>query len=580
MSNSFIKFNDEIIDSNVMMELTDLTRLLFKDKDVSVSVRKFSYFNPKNNTMNVSNFWKHRHDISELEGFRHDILTRFPSPGIFDYAAFETLQETSLLFKQIFLSIEHYRNRLESFSQRRLAKTLIKRDDEILSNEYRKLSKNEAEQILKDLNIAILNNAENVNVHRKQFNIISHSTMESISIANAIYNAIDDKKFYKHQQIHEMPFNDIVEYNHTTPYRKDSSELTSSQREESDEDTSRVDTKTGRDAEAANVIGEAGEDNTSKKSDHNLENPYDDDVSDFTEGFGTNKGDNRLKDRSPSNNNAELIVKKPKLNLKYYNKYKQIYDSYNDLAQKVIGDITKLLKYKMDALQTGRSSGKLMKNPVSPIINGSHKLFTKKNVESKEIDAVFSLVLDQSFSMADHLDECVDGIIIINNILKSLGIPHRITSHHEDSVQIISNQYPNYIYEHMTFGNSQYYYPVSLLDIEASGDNRDGFVFRHETDILNKRPEKDKFLIIFSDGLPSAEQYNQTGVVDTHQAVNEAKKRGINVINIFIDHENDENTRMAIKNIYGQNTVIIRNVKEIAVILPDVFERIIKTLLL
>src|SRR5699024_9631598 len=210
----------------------------------------------------------------------------------------------------------------------------------------------------------------------------------------------------------------------------------------------------------------------------------------------------------------------------------------------------------------------------------SHKLFTKKNVESKEIDAVFNIVLDQSFSMADHLDECVDGVIIINNILKTLGIPHRITSHHEDSVQIISNQYPNYIYEHLTFGSSQYYYPVSLLDIEASGDNRDGFIFRHEADILNERPEKDKFLIIFSDGLPSAEQYNQTGVVDTHQAVNEAKKMRINVINIFIDHENDENTRTAIKNIYGQNTVIIRNVKEIAVILPDVLERIIKTLLL
>lgn len=580
MSYSFIKFNDEIIDSNVMMELTDLARLLFNDKDMFVSVRKFSYFNPKNNTMNVSTFWKHRYDISELEGFRHDILTRFPSPVIFDYTAFETMQEESLLFKQLFLSIEHYRNRLVSFSQRKLARTLIRQGDDILVAEYQKPSVNEAEQILKDLNIAVLNDEEIFTVNQKQFNIISDSTIESISTAESIYNEIDDKRISGYQQIHEMPFNDIVEYNHTTPYRKDSKELEESQQDESDESTSRVDTKTDRDTDDANVLGEVGENQTSQKSDHNLENTYDDDVSDFKEGFGTNKGDNRLKDRSATNNYAELIVEKPKINLKEYSKYKKIYDSYNDLAQRVIGDLTKLLNFKMEEFQTGRSAGKLMKNPVSPIISGSHKLFTKKNVESKEIDAAFSILLDQSFSMADHLDECINGVIIINNILKTLGIPHRIISHHEDSVEIVPNQYPNYIYEHLTFDNSKYYYPISLLDIEASGDNRDGFIFRHETDILNERTEKDKFLIIFSDGLPSAEQYNQSGIVDTHQAVNETRKTGINIINIFIDYENDENTRTAIKNIYGQNTVVIREAEEIVSILPDVIERIIKSLLL
>src|SRR5699024_12235720 len=87
----------------------------------------------------------------------------------------------------------------------------------------------------------------------------------------------------------------------------------------------------------------------------------------------------------------------------------------------------------------------------------------------------------------------------------------------------ISDYYPNYLYEHLDFDRSRHYYPISLLDIEASGDNRDGFVFRHEIDILSRRMEKDKFMIIFSDGLPSAEQYNQSGVIDTHEAVNEAR---------------------------------------------------------
>lgn len=87
-------------------------------------------------------------------------------------------------------------------------------------------------------------------------------------------------------------------------------------------------------------------------------------------------------------------------------------------------------------------------------------------------------------------------------------------------------------------------------------------------------------MIIFSDGLPSAEQYNQSGVIDTHEAVNEARKNGINVINIFIDVDNEENTRDAIKNIYGDNTVIVENPEEIGYILPNIIERVIKSLII
>jgi len=143
----------------------------------------------------------------------------------------------------------------------------------------------------------------------------------------------------------------------------------------------------------------------------------------------------------------------------------------------------------------------------------------------------------------------------------------------------MKNHYPNNIYEHMDFGKSKYYYPVSLMDIEASGDNRDGLVIRHETEKLRMRSEKDRFIIMFSDGLPSAEQYNQSGIIDTHEAVQEARKSGIQVINIFIDESNEENTLAAIRNIYDTNTIIVNDAEEIAAALPNLLKRILTKIL-
>src|SRR5699024_1800760 len=92
-------------------------------------------------------------------------------------------------------------------------------------------------------------------------------------------------------------------------------------------------------------------------------------------------------------------------------------------------------------------------------------------------------------------------------------------SHHEDTFEVSPNNFPNKIYEHLTFEKSQYYYPVSILGIESSGDNRDGFILKHEISLLENHSETDQFIIMFSDGLPSAENYNQNGIVDTHEAV-------------------------------------------------------------
>src|SRR5699024_11471933 len=107
MSYSFIKVNDELVDSKNMMELTDLSRLLFEEPNLTVNVQKHSYYNPQKNVMNFSMFWKHRSDITELNGFKHDIFTHFTAPSVLDYSKYDELKDKDKLLQQIFLSIEH-----------------------------------------------------------------------------------------------------------------------------------------------------------------------------------------------------------------------------------------------------------------------------------------------------------------------------------------------------------------------------------------------------------------------------------------------------------------------------------------
>ena len=77
--------------------------------------------------------------------------------------------------------------------------------------------------------------------------------------------------------------------------------------------------------------------------------------------------------------------------------------------------------------------------------------------------------------------------------------------------------------------------------------------------------EKHKFLLVFSDGEPAAAHYDQeNGIVDTHVAVSEARKKGIDVIGMFLsDGYIEESEELTMKNIYGKERLMIASVSEL-----------------
>ncbi len=69
----FIQFNDENIDSFLVMEMADLTKTLSKNADMNLKYGPFSYLDLKEETVYVSHFWDHRKRDEEVHGLKSDI---------------------------------------------------------------------------------------------------------------------------------------------------------------------------------------------------------------------------------------------------------------------------------------------------------------------------------------------------------------------------------------------------------------------------------------------------------------------------------------------------------------------------
>ncbi|WP_449354060.1 vWA domain-containing protein [Virgibacillus natechei] len=246
--------------------------------------------------------------------------------------------------------------------------------------------------------------------------------------------------------------------------------------------------------------------------------------------------------------------------------------------RKLASTIEKALEHKMNAPRKDLVMGRLSKNLLPIVTDENPRIFYKKSEESKEIDAVFTLLVDCSASMHNKMDETKRGIILFHEVLNQLKIPHSIIGFWEDANDVKESYQPNYFHYIHSFTDSFYQNTgARIMQLEPEEDNRDGFSLRVVTEELAARREKHKFLLVFSDGEPAAANYDQNGIVDTNVAVSEARKKGIDVIGMFLaDGEIDEREDLIMKNIYGNQRLMIPSVDE----LPEHFAPLLKKLLL
>ncbi|MET1029932.1 VWA domain-containing protein [Domibacillus tundrae] len=239
--------------------------------------------------------------------------------------------------------------------------------------------------------------------------------------------------------------------------------------------------------------------------------------------------------------------------------------------------IEKSIEKKKTSPRTDLLTGRLGRKLTRYFTDDNPRLFYKKQEPSREINAAFYLLIDSSASMYDKMDDVKKSAVLFHETLASLRVPHEITGFWEDTSSLSKDVKPNHFLTAVPFNTSyQAETGYAIMQLRPEEDNRDGFALRLAIEKMERRSEERKFLIVFSDGEPSAADYDKNGVLDTHEAVMAARKKGMTVFNLFIgDEALDEARQQTMKTIYGHGSIMAPDVSE----LPHVLTPILKKLL-
>ncbi|MCM3758183.1 VWA domain-containing protein [Sporosarcina aquimarina] len=207
------------------------------------------------------------------------------------------------------------------------------------------------------------------------------------------------------------------------------------------------------------------------------------------------------------------------------------------IVRALVTEMQKRLERKKQQKRENLTKGRLSSKLTTMLTHERPKPFYRKQAPSPEIDAVFGLLVDGSASMIDKVEETKEAVVLFHDVLRKLHVSHEITSYYEDAFEATKDEQPNFFEVMHTFEETHLDSGPAIMNFEAHEDNRDGFAIRWMANRLAERNEHHKFLLVFSDGEPSAFGYDRNGIVDTAEAVWETEKRGISVVHLFLSSQ-------------------------------------------
>ena len=626
MSDRFIKFNDEQLDAKQVMMLQDLARLLLKNEQTQVKIQKFPFYNPFSNTLITSWFWSHRPHHIEQAGLKTDVLLaaygyQHMDIDIVNHVLHNDDFHHTKFFHQLFKLLEDVRI-LELIRKERpsTAKYIDLRLDTRLAFTDSQINVYKTKTVFTDLLFLNLERAflsqnfydvpsihptfDDVLVNMYQYlpNIFQNKTSEdNMYLAERIMYQIDDllkedmlnEYYYLPQKLYE----DIQATTFDDLKRTDASNTDGNDKHQSEEDvetaeaeTKAADSETKGGAYLEMELHEGENSEVIADNDTAREGDSTDDMTDMMtkKGKGSQNtldhdeggfiGQNQAFALEGINKNVKVEWKVPNIQPQHILDYQHSKNDVQFEIKDLIQIIKKTINREHQDERHNLTKGRLQKDLINWFIDDQYKLFYKKQDLSKTFDATFTLLVDASASMHDKMDETIKGVVLFHETLKSLNIKHEILAFNEDAFEADDREQPNIIDEIINYNYSIFEKEgPRIMSLEPQDDNRDGVAIRIASERLLQRSHQQRFLIVFSDGEPSAFNYSQDGIIDTYEAVETARKFGIEVFNVFLSQEAiTEDIEQTIHNIYGQFSIFVEGVEH----LPSLLSPLLKKLLL
>lgn len=200
-------------------------------------------------------------------------------------------------------------------------------------------------------------------------------------------------------------------------------------------------------------------------------------------------------------------------------------------AEKFAHDIEKLLHNQQEPYVRGRMSGALDSGKISKLLMKQGDFYRKKG-KVPEFNGCGYILLDNSGSMGhgrgSKREYACEALAVIEEGFKRY-MPVKITAYDSYGTNHVSHEVIKGFDEKMNNSCSYNFF----LSGRTGGGNKDGFSIRIAAKELLERPEKEKLLVVASDGTPSSYTDYIGGMADVRDAVADARNKGIKVIGIF-----------------------------------------------
>ncbi|WP_422123336.1 vWA domain-containing protein [Planococcus sp. X10-3] len=567
--NRFIQFNNETIDTKMLYQMEMLAGALADAPYLKVTTRKLIELRPAESAISVSVFWRHRSKRVERQGYLSDIYLlsagfwrNFNLPTWKRFTAERS--KVSSLREQLLLCAEEFR-----MSERiKLDRPGTVDAFAVREQVYRDYHANQLEQNLKKgfvadafLNAAYLSLRGSESGMGAQWEPLlqiwkglfdARATADSAAIVERMTGRLDylltadmihtyytfgdaaEKMppFHYHEGIEAEEAEDpeeveTIEEWFQTWHRESEMKESPAMEFELERGDSQMATG-GREEAGADEVQQTG------RGDSSGEHLEDNDAEDQDMDSGPMKAAGNF-----GRANEQVVYHEKRL-VANEDRSRQIADWRRKQAPHVralLKELKKRITQRHQDYRTNLNAGRLSKNLLPLALEERPKPFYRKSAPSKELDAVFCLLIDGSASMVDKLDDTKQAVLLFHDVLRGLGIPHEIVLFYEDAYEASDREQPNYFEWMHKFEDGGRDHAQEIVSFEAHEDNRDGFAIRWMADRIKRRSEKHRFLLVFSDGEPSAYNYAENGVVDTANAVSEAKKEGIELLHLFLSSE-------------------------------------------
>lgn len=211
--------------------------------------------------------------------------------------------------------------------------------------------------------------------------------------------------------------------------------------------------------------------------------------------------------------------------------YKATLTDVKGIIKSLTKQLKKLIQNKNDGYENKKVIGSLL--DTSRLHDKKGRIW-KNKVENKEVsDLNIMLLIDGSGSMNSKLRNVFEATIVLYEVCKELNIPISIVE--QRAIYGYDRVEHRVLVGYNNFNKEDTRYNLTYLNAEEG--TREGVSLKWVSAYQDTRPEKDKLIIVLSDGEPSHnEYYGDMAINDTKKVAKEiSKNRNKNIIAISLE---------------------------------------------